>query len=233
MKFRSRRFLSTSHEENFWPSFVDVMTTVAIVFFFMMLIFTYFVYGKYRNVQVTYDKLDDIAKQRAELYERLENDLKPKLGDDIIFDKENGRLEIKTEVLFQVDKYELTGEGVKIAKEVSEAFYTLFSNPVYRDKIKYVEVKGHTDNTFLADYNRFLSTNRAASFVNAMVPNGSKYEEYAAYFKSSGMSKFEPKVGSVDGQSMVEQDQNRRIEINIELNDKDIEEAIKTLLGEG
>lgn len=33
MKFRSRRFLSTSHEENFWPSFVDVMTTVAIVFF--------------------------------------------------------------------------------------------------------------------------------------------------------------------------------------------------------
>jgi len=66
-----------------------------------------------------------------------------------------------------------------------------------------------------------------------MVPNGSKYEEYAAYFKSSGMSKFEPKVGSVDGQSMVEQDQNRRIEINIELNDKDIEEAIKTLLGEG
>lgn len=232
MKFRTRRFKKSENHEDFWPSFIDVMSNIALVFLFIMLLFSSVIYGKYKNVRDTYNKFDDIGKERAALYQQLEKTLKPSMGEDIIFDKNTGKLEIKTEVLFEVDKFSLTKRGTEIAKKVSDAFIELLKNETYRKKIDYIEVKGHTDNTYKSDYNRFLSTNRAASFVNEMLPNNSKNEEFAKYFKASGMSKFNPKVGAVENQKEEEKGVNRRIEINIEINNSDIEESIKTLLNE-
>lgn len=230
MKYRSRRFYFRNKEPNFWPSFVDMMSNIAIVFVFLMILFSSLIYGKYKDVRDTYNKFDNIGKERAELYQKLEEKLKPTLKDDIIFDKSNGKLEIKTEVLFAVDQYKLTPRGEEIAKKVSEAFVDLLNNDEYRSKIQAIEVEGHTDNTYKSDYNRFLSTNRAVSFVNAMIPNDTQTEKYAKYFKASGMSKFIPKEGTIENQSSEEKDSNRRIEINIVINNNDIEEAIKTLL---
>lgn len=230
MKYRSRRFSFRNKEPNFWPSFVDMMSNIAIVFVFLMILFSSLIYGKYKDVRDTYSKLDNIGKERAELYEKLEEKLKPSLKDDIIFDKSTGKLEIKTQVLFDVDQYKLTVKGEEIARKVSEAFVELLNNEQYRSKIQSIEIEGHTDNTYKSDYNRFLSTNRAVSFVNAMIPNDSQSEKYAKYFKASGMSKFMPKEGTIETQSESDKDSNRRIEINIEVNNHDIEEAIKTLL---
>lgn len=230
MKYRSRKFSYRNKEPNFWPSFVDMMSNIAIVFVFLMILFSSLIYGKYKDVRDTYNKFDNIGKERAELYEKLEEKLKPSLKDDIIFDKSSGKLEIKTQVLFNVDQYNLTPRGEEIAKKVSEAFIELLKNDEYRSKIQAIEVEGHTDNTYKSDYNRFLSTNRAVSFINAMIPNDSQSEEYAKYFKASGMSKFQPKEGNLTNQTEQQKDSNRRIEINIEINNKDIEDAIKTLL---
>lgn len=230
MKYRARRFSFRNKEPNFWPSFVDMMSNIAMVFVFFMIVFSSLIYGKYKDVRDTYDKFDNIGKERAGLYEKLEEKLKPTLQDDIIFDKSTGKLEIKTQVLFDVDQYKLTARGEEIAKKVSDAFIELLNNDEYRSKIQSVEIEGHTDNTYKSDYNRFLSTNRAVSFVNAMIPNDSSSEKYAKYFKASGMSKFIPKEGTIESQSDNEKDSNRRIEINIEINNNDIEEAIKTLL---
>lgn len=230
MKIRSRNYKALDKKENFWTPFVDIMSTIALVFFFIMLIFTGLVYGKYKIIKNTYDQIDDIAKKRSELYEKVEKKLKPELKDNIIFDKEKGKLEIKTEVLFAVDSYKLTWQGKVIARKVSEAFYDLLENKEYREKIDSIEIRGHTDNTYKSDYNRFLSTDRATSFVNEMLPNDSKYEKYASYFKAGGMSKFVPKEGTVNNQTVKQKEQNRRIEIYINVSNKDIEKAIKKLI---
>lgn len=227
---KARRRNRREEETNFWTSFVDVMSTVSLVFFFIMVISIAITYTKYKEIRHTYDQIDDIAKQRKELYEQVEKTLKPKLGDNISFNE--GKLEIKTEVLFQQGKYDLTTEGKVMAQQISEAFYELLENPKHREKIESIEVRGHTDNLREGSYNRFLSTNRSANFMNAMIPDGSKYEKYAGKFKASGMSKFVPKSGTVDKQSGEDREQNRRIEIYINIVDDDISDAINKLINE-
>jgi len=224
----NRRYRDEEH--NFWTSFVDVMTTISLVFFFLMIISIAITYTKYKQVQVAYDKIDDIGQKRKELYEQVEKTLKPKLGNNITFS--DGKLEIKTEVLFETDKYIVTPEGQNMATQISEAFYELLENKVYNAKIQSIEVRGHTDDSGEGNYNRYLSTNRATNFLNAMIPDGSKYEKYAYKFKSSGMSKFVPKPGcGAPGSETPEQKaQNRRIEIYINVSDEDIAEAIKNLI---
>ena len=248
---KKKAYKNEKEEETFWPSFVDVMTTISLVFFIIMIIAISITYirnkqisstynkvlsekkqllRKYKTIKVTSQMIDDIAGKRMKIYEDLERELKPQLGNNIEFDKEKGRFDIKTEVLFPVSKYELTKQGKGIAHSISEAFYNFFENSKLAKNIESIEVRGHTDNRLNGEYNRFLSTNRAASFINQMIPNNSKYEKYAKYFKASGMSKYEPKFGTVASQNNNDMAQNRRIEIYIKLKDKDIENAIKKLV---
>lgn len=214
-------------EFNYWPSFVDVMSTIALVCIFMMIIFTTLIYGKYSNLKNTYNKFDDIGKNRALLYEKVEQELKPQLGEYIFFDKSSGVIEINTEILFDVDSYELTDKGKELSKLLGNVLIQFLSNDQYRDKIESIEVIGHTDNTYTGDYNRFLSTDRAGAFVNEML-SGQDEVTYGKFFKASGMSKFSPKAGTVENQTVEEENLNRRIEVCINFNDSDIEESIKT-----
>ena len=218
-------------EFNYWPSFVDVMSTIALVCIFMMIIFTTLIYGKYSNLKNTYNKFDDIGKNRALLYEKVEQELKPQLGEYIFFDKSSGVIEINTEILFDVDSYELTDKWKELSKLLGNVLIQFLSNDQYRDKIESIEVIGHTDNTYTGDYNRFLSTDRAGAFVNEML-SGQDEVTYGKFFKASGMSKFSPKAGTVENQTVEEENLNRRIEVCINFNDSDIEESIKTFFNE-
>lgn len=228
MKIRKLR--KDEDEVNYWPSFVDVMSTISLVFFFIMIISIAITYTKYREIRSTYDQIDNIGEERKKLYEKIEKTLKPKLGDNVSF--VDGKLEIKTEVLFEFGKADLTPKGKEIARQISEAFYELMKDPLYREKIQSVEIRGHTDNVGLGTTNRFLSTNRAGSFLNEMIPDGSQYEEIAYKFKASGMSKFVPKEngGTVQDQTPEQASQNRRIEIYINMSEDDIVNAINKLI---
>lgn len=230
-----RRYRDEEH--NFWSSFVDVMSTISLVFFFLMIVSIAITYTRYKQIQIAYDeiqtaydKIDDIGKQRKELYEKVEETLKPKLGNNVTFS--DGKLEIKTEVLFESNKYIITPEGQNMALQISAAFYDLLENKDYNSKIQSIEVRGHTDDSLGGNYNRYLSTNRATNFLNAMIPDKSKYEKYAYKFKASGMSKFVPKpgYGTLGNETPVQKAQNRRIEIYINVNDDDIAEAINNLI---
>lgn len=214
-------------EFNYWSSFVDVMSTIALVCIFMMIIFTTVIYGKYSNLKNTYNKFDDIGKNRALLYEKVEKELKPQLGEYIVFDKKSGVIEINTEILFAVDSYKLTDQGKELARLLGSVLINFLSNDQYKDKIESIEVIGHTDNTYTGNYNRFLSTDRAGAFINEML-SGKDEVTYGKFFKASGMSKFSPKAGTVEKQTVEEENLNRRIEVCINFNDSDIEESIKT-----
>ena len=95
---------------------------------------------------------------------------------------------------------------------------------------------------FRSDYagdtisNRRLSTERAMSFLNAMVPKDSKLEnEFGGKFKASGMSEFEtnPNKEDRDRKDYSKKDiestkDQRKIEIKMVFSNKDLEEAIKS-----
>lgn len=195
---------------SFWPSFTDIMTTICFVFFLIMIITNVLITKlneenedwkkRYAALEEELkDYIENIGINRVSLYEEVEDILKNGgMGEEVIFNKDEGKIEIKTEAVFGFGDAKITEEGIRVAEKVSKAFCTLLENEEMRDKIKYIEIVGHTDFIDTGVYNRTLSIERAANFVNAMLPNGSEQEyKFGEYFKAAGMSEFESMYGKI------------------------------------
>ena len=68
MKSKNRRYYTKREPENFWPSFADVMSTIALVMLFLVMIV--FI----RNIIISID-LDDEKDKLAATQTELENQM--------------------------------------------------------------------------------------------------------------------------------------------------------------
>ncbi|MCR6516385.1 MAG: OmpA/MotB family protein [Clostridium sp.] len=228
MKFRSRRYKREKEEMSYWPSFVDIMTTVTLVFFFIMLI----------SMALSSLFVDNISKKRDAIYKEIQSKLDSNnVNKDVMyFNKEEGKIEIKTETLFDTGKWDLKKDGENLAKELNEVFYKILKDEKLNKEIDYIEIVGHTDYAGTTIDNRKLSTERAMSFLNSMVPINSDLENgFGGKFKASGMSEFEtnPKKEDRDREKYSKNDMKavkdqRKIEIKMVFSNRDLEEAIKS-----
>ena len=228
MKVRSRKYRIREEGQSYWPSFVDVMTAVTLVFFFLMII----------SMTLSSLFVDNISKKREEIYNCIQENLdKNNVNKDIMyFDRDEGKMVLNTETFFDTDKWILKGEGKNLANQFNNIFYFLLSEENIASEIEYIEVVGHTDYAGDTISNRKLSTERAMSFLNAMVPKDSKLEnEFGGKFKASGMSEFEtnPNKEDRDRKDYSKKDientkDQRKIEIKMVFSNKDLEEAIKS-----
>lgn len=224
MKYRSRKYKTTAEQQSYWPSFVDVMTTVCLVFFFIMII----------TSGINKMFVDNIVDKRERLYDSIQSKLDSNNIDKnlISFDREKGTIDIKTETFFETKLFDLKQDGIDVANTLSKIFYDLLSDPSIDNEVQYIEVVGHTDYIGNTIDNRNLSTQRAMSFLNTMVPMDSDLEnKYGHKFKASGMSEFEVNQSKTD-RDRVEYDDSvaskqRKIEIRMIFSNKDIEDAIK------
>jgi len=178
------------------------------------------------------DALDEIVKKRLEISASLEEKLKPVLGDKIT--NVRGKIEIYTDVFFELGSAELTDDNMGDVTLLGEALCSLLTDMETDTgllKIEFIEIRGHTDNIGDGISNRRLSIERAASFINAILPSGSEQEiKFGKYFKTAGLSKFAPAHGTVDEQTPSDQGRNRRIEVYIQFNEEDIYAEMKRLL---
>lgn len=226
MKFRRKSYKEVEETPSYWPSFVDVMSITALVFFFIMLLAMGFL-----TVFV-----DDISAKREKLYDRIELELSENNVDSnmISFNREEGKIDIKTETFFDTDSAELKGQGIQVAGMFSDIFNNLLSVEEINKEIDYVEVVGHTDYAGTTFDNRELSTMRAISFLNEIVPMNSELEKTNGHkFKASGMSEFETNITHEDrnkDESVYNKDEyieDRKIEIKLVFSNKDLEDAIR------
>ena len=184
MKVRSRRYREREEAPSYWPSFVDIMTTVALVFFFIMII----------AIGVSSIFVDNISAKREALYDKIEVKLKENSVDESIinFNREKGKIEISTETFFDSGISTLKEDGIEMANLLSEIFYELLEEETIAKEIQYIEIVGHTDFAGSTISGRTLSTNRAVAFLNEIVKENSILEDkYGEKFKASGMSEFE------------------------------------------
>ena len=232
MKARNRRYRSAHEPQSYWESFVDIMTSTALVFFFILILAL-----GYLTVFV-----EDVAQERASLYVTVEQSLQQqKANPEVIdFDKNEGRIIIKTESFFDLGQYTLKEDGIKTANMLNGVFLNLLKDKNIENAVQYIEVVGHTDFIGNTIDNRELSTERAVSFLNAMMPIESELENsYGAKFKASGMSEFETnntKTLRDRGQDQYNEEatkKDRKIEVRIVFKDDNINNAIKERIKEG
>ena len=226
MKLRRKSYKEVEESPSYWPSFVDVMSITALVFFFIMILAMGFL-----TVFV-----DDISAKREKLYDRIELELKENNVDSSVirFNREEGKIDIKTETFFESDSSELKDDGKNVAKMFGSIFKGLLDIKEINNEIDYIEIIGHTDYKGTTFDNRELSTMRAISFLNEIMPMNSELENnYGHKFKAAGMSEFETnptaeernKIGiPYDKDAYIE---DRKIEIKMVFSNRDLEEAIK------
>ncbi|MDO4535253.1 MAG: hypothetical protein Q4B63_05535 [Clostridium perfringens] len=225
MKVRSRRYRFSEEAPSYWPSFVDIMTTVALVFFFIMII----------AIGVSSIFVDNIAAKREGLYDKIEVKLKENNVDESIinFNREKGKIEISTETFFDSGVSTLKEDGIEMANLLSEIFYELLQEETIANEIQYIEIVGHTDFAGSTISGRTLSTNRAVAFLNEIVKENSILEnKYGKKFKASGMSEFENYDTKEDRDRGLEEydveatKSDRKIEVRMVFNNTDLEEAL-------
>lgn len=242
MKLRMRKHKVKERKDGYWPSFVDGMTAITLVFFFIMVLVI--------GMNVVFS--DDIAKERLQLYNKIEHAIISNgVNKNVMeFNKMAGKIEIYSETTFEKNKYNLKNEGKEIAKMLGKIFLSLFNNEDIVDKVQYIEVVGHTDFSGTTQHGRTLSVNRAVAFLMEMVPINSELEKkYGNKFKASGMSEFESyveydkKTGDILNKdvwkSVIQKKENsynenteankkaRKIEIRIIFNTEDIDSAVR------
>lgn len=226
MKLRRKNYREVEESPSYWPSFVDIMSITALVFFFLMIIAMGFL-----TIFV-----DDISAKREKLYDRIELELKENnINDDmIVFNREEGKIDIKTETFFETDSSDLKGDGINVANMFGGIFNELLSVEEINREIDYIEIVGHTDYAGTTFDNRELSTMRAVSFLNQIMPMNSSLEQiYGHKFKASGMSEFETnktheeRNQNEENYNTSEHQGDRKIEIKMVFSNTDLEEAIK------
>jgi len=232
MKARSRRHRANYEPQSYWESFVDIMTSTALVFFFILILDL-----GYLTVFV-----EDTAEERADLYVNIESALSQQQANPevIDFDKSEGRIIIKTESFFDLGQFTLKEEGINTANMLNEVFSKLLKDKNIENAIQYIEVVGHTDYIGNTIDNRELSTQRAVSFLNAMMPMDSELENTYGYkFKASGMSEFETNATKQlrdRGQDQYNEEateKDRKIEVRIIFKDDNINNAVKEKVKKG
>ena len=226
MKLRRKNYKEIEESPSYWPSFVDIMSITALVFFFIMILAMGFL-----TVYV-----DDISTKREKLYDRIEMELKESNVDPsmISFNRDEGKIDIKTETFFDTDSAKLKGEGKRVANIFGQIFESLLDVEEINNEIDYIEIIGHTDYAGTTFDNRELSTMRAISFLNEIMPMNSGLEnKYGPKFKAAGMSEFETNTTpeernkSTENYNKNEHTADRKIEIKMIFSNSDLEDAIK------
>lgn len=226
MKMRRKSYNKGDEEPSYWQSFVDMMSSAALIFFFIMILAM-----GYLTVFV-----DDISAKREKLYDQIETQLTASNVDKnlIRFNRDEGKLEIMTETFFDAGSSEIKEDGKNVAVLFNGIFSKLLEVDAIAKEIEYIEVVGHTDYSGTTFSNRKLSTDRAVSFLNEMVPMNSNLEnKFGGKFKAAGMSEFETNK-TLEERNKSEATyrkedyvNDRKIEIKINFSNKDLETAIK------
>jgi len=307
MKGRRKSSFSTIDEgENFWPAFTDMISTIALILFFLMLIsyINNIITGKNleyarkqlqdtelsleesraeiskaeKNLRLLKDELDEtmaeveagklalklsedeideqkeiiaesnkelgnlrsklqgIAVLRLDVLQKVKGSIEDSLGqtsssgDALVSIADNGNIVINEGLVFDLDSYQVKPEGRELLAKLADAFEVVLDDKAVRDSIDAISIQGHTDERGTGEYNRDLSSKRAASVVNYMLQaNGQLENKYGRYFAASGYSEFRPiDVGTTEAAYS----KNRRIEISIILKDSHVQNVIDEYLAD-
>lgn len=307
MKGRRKSSFSTIDEgENFWPAFTDIISTIALILFFMMLIayINNIITGKNleyarkqlqdtelqleesraeiskaeKNLRLLKDELDEtmaeveagqlalklsedeieeqkeiiaesnkelgnlrsklqgIAVLRLDVLQKVKGSIEDSLGttsssgDVLVSIADNGNIVINEGLVFDYNSFKVKPEGQELLGKLADAFEVVLDDQDVRDSIDAISIQGHTDERGTGEYNRDLSSKRAAAVVNYMLQSNSQLEgKYGRYFAASGYSEFRP----IDiGKNEVAYSKNRRIEISIILKDSHVQNVIDEYLAD-
>lgn len=195
-------------ELNYWPSFVDVITSIFLVLFFMLMIFLIKNYADTKRV-----------KELEEIVGKVENDLNylENLFNDEKLEINNGEIRIilgeDSEVTFPINSANVNTISINGKKRLRKIGNYLAEFLQNRNESFGIVIEGYTDTEAGEDYNYNLSFNRAKNMMHFLEKeSGLTPDKYDISPVGFGELQSRLKIKTTD---QVKEKLNRRIEIRI------------------
>lgn len=227
MRRGSRRGL-LEEELNLWPAFTDLMTNMAIIVFFIMLLAFVQNIISLQQAKESSKELENIVGVREKIKQVVEEGFKKEIGEGKIRIGPGAKFTVEENIVFDSGRWQIKPEGQEVLGRLGSALQKILDDEAIRGYIELISVEGHTDNEGSADVNWELSARRATGVIQYMHSrNPALATKYAGYFGATGFSEFKP-VASNDTEPG--RQQNRRIEFRVYLKDEKIlNQVVKTL----
>lgn len=227
MRRGSRRH-TLEEELNLWPAFTDLMTNMAIIVFFIMLLAFVQNIISLQQAKESSKELENIVGVREKIKKVVEEGFKKEIGEGKIRIGPGAKFTVEENIVFDSGQSQIKPEGQEVIARLGNALQKVLDDETIRSYIELISVEGHTDNEGSAEVNWELSAQRATGVIQLMhTRNPALGTKYASYFGATGFSKFKP-VASNDTEAG--RQQNRRIEFRVFLKDEKIlNQVVKTL----
>ncbi|GAB6100666.1 OmpA family protein [Halanaerocella petrolearia] len=199
-------FNMKGEEENFWPSFTDLLSVIILVILLFLVV---------NIISYTY-KINRMRGIKKEIINELKHTL-AESGIDVDVDKETGAIVFKEKVLFEIDKAKIKPKFKRTLDKFVPKYVEVLLKDETRKYISQIIIEGHTDATGGYMHNLKLAQDRAYSVVEYIL--GSEVPKYKHrdllkdYMTISGI----PETGSANQKGNRQQ---RRVEFQFRLKDK-------------
>ncbi|WP_027724654.1 OmpA/MotB family protein [Tuberibacillus calidus] len=225
---KSRKpWISERVEEQYWPSFTDMMAMVVLVFLFISLIaFVQSIYHSYEQTQIRRE-LAKAANIKKHISDLINKKMADQVGRDKIIRGPNNTISIQGDVLFDSASARLNEKGKKVLDNVADALVDIINDKALSQYIYIILIEGHTDSVPYDNWH--LSSDRALAVLKYMQKANPKLSEdrYAKFLAVTGYSKYKP---AVQGDSPEARQKNRRISFQIILDDNKWQTKIKDIM---
>lgn len=235
---RRRRAGFDEETQDFWPAFTDLISTVSLVLFLVMLLAIAQAGFSARFTIEGSKRVQEIFNQRAQ----TTKDLVAQIGSGQATVDDSAAIRFNSDVLFAYNSYVLTDKAKReVLPPVAAALGKVLQQ--YGDSIETVVFEGHTagPNKPVDRDQWVLGAQRAIavlSFLQEQNPYLQKPEVAAklaatsySYYRPPDSAKAIPLGKCVDAAGQC--DQIRRIEIRVVLRDQGLRDEILRVLGEG
>ncbi|MCL2406685.1 MAG: hypothetical protein FWC95_02020 [Defluviitaleaceae bacterium] len=180
------------------------------------------------------EAFEEIARYRYSIYRQAEFMLQAEMGPDVVFyDPDLGVLVFDTSIMFGTNLFDISPGDMDMIDSLRRVLFAIIDEFAHGDRLvrlESIEFRGHADREGMAMHNRRLSANRAVSVVNAILPEGNADAvqncPYSPFFIASGSSFFHPRAGTLASQTPEQMAQNRRVDIIINFDAREVDAAI-------
>lgn len=228
--------------EKYWLSYSDLMAA-------MLLVFTLLLLSALQYFQSSLGSVRKLAEIRRDLARELALGLAVAGGGagEVSVDRLTGAVRMPDHVLFGENEEALSDAGRNVLQRFAAVYLPfLLDSPRYRAQLRFIVIEGHTNDNGTYLYNLDLSQRRALSVMSYLLQTGvgQRYGgDLQRYLTARGRSFSDllchgerpdtvvPCAGA-SGAPRVAKEESRRIEIDLELKDRELlEELMGRLYG--
>lgn len=184
------------------------------------------------KIEKQQSELDAVLKVKEDIIEKLQAEFKNS-NSNLSIDPETGTIRFDSSILFEVNKSNLTQDGISFLNEFFPKYFGVILSDDIRNNISEVIIEGHCDNDGTYLHNLELSQNRAFAVAEYCLGEksnmftGEDLEKIRELVTANGRSYYGLIINE-DGE--VDKEQSRRVEVKFRLTEDEMMERMQEIL---